>query len=106
VTGAGFQYLSPPHSLLLGVIAAAGALGLTGLVIVVASLGWQLAVRARDDPLTVAVLAGALAVYSSSWVVNHPWDRWLWLPIALVAGGIGHEAADSPPAAPLARSAG
>jgi hypothetical protein len=86
ITGVGFRYLFQPHNLVLGVLGAAGVLGLAGLLLVVVSLARTLATTSPLDTTTVAVMAGALGVYTS-WVVNVGWDRWLWVPIALVLAG-------------------
>jgi hypothetical protein len=102
LTGAGFRFLAPPHSLVLGVLAAAGLIGLAGLLMVVGSLVAQLLSRTRHDPLATAVIAGALGVYAAAWVVNQPWDRWLWLPLALVVGGVFPTAAGAETEAPAA----
>jgi capsular polysaccharide biosynthesis protein len=84
LTGVGLRYLFPPHNLVLGVVCATGVIGCAGLVIVVLSLGRRFATTPRGDPMALAVLSAALGVYASCWVVNPGWDRWLWLPVALV----------------------
>jgi hypothetical protein len=86
ITGAGFRYLIPPHNLLLGIIAAAGMLGFVGFLVIALALGSHLVATARGDPLFGSVLAAGMGVLACCWVVNPGWDRWMWLPIAVVLG--------------------
>ncbi|MBV8961435.1 MAG: O-antigen ligase family protein [Actinobacteria bacterium] len=83
LTGAGFKYLTPPHNLILGVMAAAGILGLAGLLLVVIALIRQFVATSSGDPVTLAALAVPLSAFACSWVLNAGWDRWMWLPIAV-----------------------
>ncbi|MBV8236437.1 MAG: hypothetical protein JO075_12115, partial [Acidimicrobiia bacterium] len=85
LTGAGFRYLAPPHSFLLGILVTAGIAGLIGTIVIVAALVFQhLSIRDRD-PMAVAAIAAVLGLFTTSWVVNFGWDRWLWVLIAVFA---------------------
>ena len=95
ITGIGLQWLFQPHNLVLGVLAATGVIGFAGLLIVVVTMARRLVTTSTTDPVTLAVISAALAVYTCAWVVNVGWDRWFWIPVALVftarpsAGGSG-----------------
>jgi O-antigen ligase len=83
ITGAGFEFLAGPHNLVLGVVASAGVLGLAGLVVVIVTLVRVLS-RSRGDPVAAALSAAVLAMYLPFWIVNPGWERWLWVPVALM----------------------
>ena len=96
-TGVGLRYLFPPHNLVLGVLAATGAIGFAGLLVVAGSLVRRLIATPPGDVLSVAVLAAVIGTYACMWFVNVGWDRWFWVPIALVlARPSGPEVADGP----------
>jgi hypothetical protein len=84
ITGAGFRYISPPHNLVLGTMAAAGILGLAGLTVIVATTVIRYLSLTSREHLSLGVLAGTVAVWSAFWFVNPGWDRWLWVPLAVV----------------------
>jgi O-antigen ligase len=101
-TGVGLRFLFPPHNLVLGVLAATGALGFIGLLIVVGSLIRRLITTPAADVLAIAVLAAAVGTYACMWVVNVGWDRWFWVPIALVlAQAPSHAVASRLPSSPV-----
>ena len=85
LTGAGFRYLAPPHSFILGILVSAGVIGLIGTLVIVATLVLRHLSIQNRDPMAVAVIAAVLGLFTSSWVVNFGWDRWLWLLIAVFA---------------------
>ncbi|MBV8462021.1 MAG: hypothetical protein JO368_01910, partial [Acidimicrobiales bacterium] len=89
LTGAGFKFISPPHNLVLSVIATAGVLGLLGLIVIVATTFARYLANPRTDPLSLGVLSATLGVWASFWFVNPGWDRWLWLPLAVVVAQCG-----------------
>jgi O-antigen ligase len=85
LTGAGFRYLAPPHSFILGILVSAGILGIVGTIVIVATLVLRLLTIQNRDPMAVAAIAAVLGLFTSSWVVNFGWDRWLWVLIAVFA---------------------
>jgi hypothetical protein len=85
LTGAGFRYLAPPHSFILGIIVTAGILGLIGTIVIVAALFLRLVAIQNLDPMAAAAIAAVLGLFVCSWVVNFGWDRWLWVLIAVFA---------------------
>ncbi|HEV3352010.1 MAG TPA: O-antigen ligase family protein [Acidimicrobiales bacterium] len=85
LTGAGFRYLAPPHSFILGILVSAGILGIIGTIVIVATLVLRLLTIQNRDPMAVAAIAAVLGLFTSSWVVNFGWDRWLWVLIAVFA---------------------
>ncbi|MHB8464498.1 MAG: O-antigen ligase family protein [Acidimicrobiales bacterium] len=83
ITGAGFRYIDSPHNLLLGIIASAGVIGLVGFVMLVVVVTARFLRTPSTDPMAVAVLGGAVAVFAAFSTVNPGWDRWFWMPLAL-----------------------
>jgi O-antigen ligase len=107
-TGVGMRYLFPPHNLVLGVLAATGVIGFIGLLIVAGSLIRRLIATSPADVASIAVLAAAVGTYACMWFVNVGWDRWFWVPIALVLArptGAAETVSPSPASAGLWRSA-
>ena len=91
LTGAGFRYLAPPHSFILGILVTAGILGLLGTIVIVAALVLQFLSVQNRDPMAVAAVAAVLGLFATSWVVNFGWDRWLWVLIAVFATVRAHD---------------
>ena len=95
-TGIGFEFLFPPHNLILGVLAATGVIGFAGALIIVVFLFRRLIITPTYDTHVLAIIGATLGVYACAWVVNVGWDHWLWLPVALALYA-PHPGAEPPP---------
>jgi hypothetical protein len=92
LTGEGFEFAQEAHNIYLQVLAAAGPLGLIGLVVVAGSVvrASSAGVRAASgrvsgDHALLAGLAGGYVGYLVAGLFqNILWDRYLWLYIAAI----------------------
>jgi O-antigen ligase len=91
LTGAGLEAAKQPHDIFLGLLAGGGPIALLGVLLLVA-VPLDALSRARKgtgsvqrNPLVTGLAIGAIGFFTACLFQNTIWDRYLWLPLALLA---------------------
>jgi len=90
LTGAGLEAAKEPHDIFLGLLSGGGPIALLGALMLVAVPFRSLAkLGRRQAPRDLYVLIaglsfGALGFFAACLFQNTIWDRYIWLPVALL----------------------
>ena len=92
ISGAGFEAAKQPHDIFLGVLSGGGPLALLGMLLIVA-MPFRALINSsrirdsapRDYALISGLSLGACGFFVACLFQNTIWDRYLWLPLSLLA---------------------